>query len=287
MATENTTGDFQSHYFQTSNGKMHYYDEGQGSHVLLFVHGTPVSSWVWRHQIKALRPHFRCIAADHLGFGLSDKPKDYSYHPSELSKNLEQLMDHLKIEKFTLVVHDFGGPIGLAFALREPSRLQGLILLNTWLWKTTDQPGAQKLDKMINSPIGRFLYLYMNFSAKMLIKKAFSDPSMLPKAVHRKYISFVDRKAKRIGHYRIAQWLFGASEWYEEQGQQLEKLQDQKIQIIWGKQDPFIKADALEKWKSKLPQATVMELPSGHFIQEENARELSDAIFNFMQINHR
>ena len=95
---------------------MHYVDEGQGP-PLVFVHGTPDWSFVWRHLIKALSPRYRCIAPDNLGFGLSDKPRDASYAPPEQAANLRQLIEHLGLRDITLVLHDFGGPFGLSYAI--------------------------------------------------------------------------------------------------------------------------------------------------------------------------
>jgi len=104
---------FSSNYLETQWGKIHYLDEGKGE-TILFVHGTPTWSFLYRNYIKELSKNYRCIALDHLGFGLSDKPKNFPGTPQLHSENLKALIDALQLKDITLVVHDFGGPIGLS-----------------------------------------------------------------------------------------------------------------------------------------------------------------------------
>jgi haloalkane dehalogenase len=123
---------FTSRYFDAPAGRMHYLDEGSGDPIL-FVHGNPVWSFVYRHLIKSLCGSYRCIAPDHLGFGLSDKPAHWSYLPEEHAKNLELLLESLNLERITLVINDWGGPIGISYAIRHPERVRNLVITNSWL----------------------------------------------------------------------------------------------------------------------------------------------------------
>jgi haloalkane dehalogenase len=107
---------FTSRYFSVNGKSLHYIDEGQGP-VLLFVHGTPSWSFDFRHVIQKLKTNYRCIAFDHIGFGLSDKPETYDYSIVNYVKTLNAFVTHLKLHDITLVVHDFGGPIGFSFAI--------------------------------------------------------------------------------------------------------------------------------------------------------------------------
>ena len=107
---------FKPHYFDVGPGRIHYVDEGSGETVVM-VHGSPVWSFIYRHLIKGLQANYRCIALDHLGFGLSDKPQKWIYTPEAHSDNLTKLIEHLQLKDITLVVHDFGGPIGLHYAI--------------------------------------------------------------------------------------------------------------------------------------------------------------------------
>src|SRR5262249_20412588 len=120
---------FTSRYLDLDAGRMHYVDEGEG-HPIVMVHGTPDWSFLYRHLIKPLSVGYRCIAPDHLGFGLSDKPIGWGYRPADHARNLRALIDHLGLERYTLVVHDFGGPIGLACAIERPEQVERLVISN-------------------------------------------------------------------------------------------------------------------------------------------------------------
>src|SRR5512133_3021901 len=103
---------FASHYLQLPMGRMHYIDEGHGSPIVM-VHGTPTWSFLYRHLVKRLAADYRCLAPDNLGFGLSNKPAGWSYTPQAHADNLRAFIESLGLRDVTLVVHDFGGPIGL------------------------------------------------------------------------------------------------------------------------------------------------------------------------------
>ena len=115
---------FRSHHFPTPSGDMHYVDEGSGE-VIVFVHGNPSWSFLYRHLIKALSRDHRCIALDNLGFGLSDKPANADYSPRSHSENLTRLIDTLGLKDITLVLHDWGGAIGMGYALEHPGTSSG------------------------------------------------------------------------------------------------------------------------------------------------------------------
>ena len=153
---------FKPHYMPLKAGNMHYIDEGKGD-TILFVHGTPTWSFLYRDFIKALSKQYRCIAIDHVGFGLSEKPNAFSGRPQEHSENLKEFIRRLDLKDMTLVVHDFGGPIGLSAGIAMPERIKRVVLFNTWLWETASNKGVQKIDKIVNSFLGKFLYLHLNF----------------------------------------------------------------------------------------------------------------------------
>src|SRR5687768_281873 len=114
---------FQSHELRLESLRYHYVDEGAGW-PLLFVHGNPTWSFYWRNLILPLRESYRCIAPDHIGCGLSDKPQDYNYRLSQHAANLVELIERLDLNDITLLVHDWGGAIGLRAALTVPQRFK-------------------------------------------------------------------------------------------------------------------------------------------------------------------
>lgn len=272
---------FTSKYIQLQTGKMHYIDEGKGA-VILFVHGTPTWSFLYRNFVKKLSKNYRCIAIDHLGFGLSEKPKTFEGSPEQHSKNLSEFMSKLDLKNIALVVHDFGGPIGLGAGIKNQERVDKIVLFNSWLWATKTDKKAQKIDKMINSWLGKFLYLNLNFSPKVLLKKGFADKNNLPKNVHQHYTKPFPNKSSRVHLLNIGKSLVGSSDWYEEQWQQLDKLADKEWLILWGTKDKFIKSQYLEKWEKRFTKAKIIKFDTGHFIQEEESNRCIEAISNFV-----
>lgn len=273
---------FESRSIKLDAGTMHYIDQGEGE-VLLFVHGTPVWSFVYRDLLKTFSNQYRVIAIDHIGFGLSEKPEGFKGSPQDHARNLEIFIERLDLRDINLVVHDFGGPIGLGAGIQTPDRIKQVILFNSWLWETSNNEEALKIDKVINSFIGRFLYLRLNFSPRVLLKKAFADRRYLSKDIHRQYIRPFPDKRSRMGLYRIAQSLVGSSDWYEEKWGQLSVLEDKPWLILWGMKDQFITLDYLQRWKERLPSAMVHTFQCGHFVQEEATEQAIRAIRDFIQ----
>jgi haloalkane dehalogenase len=260
---------FESKYVDLENGRIHYVVEGEGE-IILFVHGTPTWSFLYRNYIKELSKTNRCIAIDNLGFGLSEYQSGFDGTPKSHSDNLVEFIEKMNLSNINLVVHDFGGPIGLSAAIHNSERISKVIMFNTWLWETKSNKEVVKIDKIINSFLGKFMYMKLNFSAKVLLKKGFYQKSKLTKQLHNQYIGpFLDSKS-RVSTYYLAKSLLGSSDWYQEQWQKLDNISNKKWLILWGKKDSFLTIEHLKKWRSRLPKAKVVELESGHFLQEED-----------------
>ena len=161
---------------------------------ILFVHGTPTWSFEYRHLIRALSASHRCIAPDHLGFGLSQRPADFDYRPESHAQVLAQFVDRLGLDRFTLVVHDYGGPIGLPLALDRPDRVRRLVVLNSWMWSIAGDPRMARGARMLGGRLGRLLYRRANLSLRSLMPYAYGDrkqadprhPPPVPGAVPRR-----------------------------------------------------------------------------------------------------
>ena len=153
-------------------GRIRYVDEGEGRPIVM-VHGTPTWSFLYRHLIKA-SPQHRCVAPDLLGFGLSDRPETVSYRPEDQARRLATLIDTLGLKDFTLIVHDFGGPIGLAYAIEHPDRVRSLVLFNTWMWSLAGDRRFVWLGRILGSGLGRVLYERFGFSVNVLWRRPWS-----------------------------------------------------------------------------------------------------------------
>ena len=130
---------FESHELLLDGHRYHYLDEGQGD-VLLLVHGNPTWSFYWRNLVVALRQRYRVVVVDHIGCGLSDKPRQYHYRLSQHIQNLARLVRQLDLRAITLLAHDWGGAIGIGAALAEPDRYARFVMFNTAAYRSKRMP---------------------------------------------------------------------------------------------------------------------------------------------------
>ena len=267
---DRTVYPFMSRWLQLSAGRMHYVDEGQGE-SLLFVHGTPTWSFEWRHLIRAFAPTHRCLAPDHLGFGLSDRPRNFSYTPEAHAENLARFADTLKLDRYTLIVHDYGGPIGLPLCLRHPERVTRLVLLNTWMWSFAGDRDMQSKARLAGSRLGRWLYRRANLSLRVITPQAYADKRKLTPQIHRQYLDrFPDAWSREAVLWALAQALLGSSRYYDSLWQARDRLQGRPALIVWGLKDTAFRPHHLARWKEVLPSARVVELVDvGHWPHEE------------------
>lgn len=272
---------FQSKFYNSKYGKIHYIDEGNGS-ILLFVHGTPTWSFLYRNYIKELSKNYRCIALDNLGFGLSDKPIDFKGTPELHSEILTKFIDELNLKDINIIVHDFGGTIGLPYAINNSNNINKIIIFNTWLWETKYNKEIQKIDKILNSAIGKFLYLNLNFSPKVLLKKAFFDKSKLSNNLHKQYMLPFPNKTSRYGLLNIGKSLMGSSDWFKSNWERIDSISQKDTLFLWGIKDEFIKEEFLKKWLSKFTNSKVKKFQAGHFVQEECFEESLSEIKEFL-----
>ena len=276
---------FAPHYAEVGGGRMHYVDEGAGPAVVL-VHGTPTWSFLWRRLIAELSTTHRVIAPDHIGFGLSDKPAGWSYRPADHARNLSTLLERLDVGPMTLVVHDFGGPIGLSHAIEHPERVTSLVLFNTFLWSMRDNPTAVRASRLFGSAFGRFLYTRLNLSPRWLIPMSFADRSRLTPAIHRHYTAPFPDADSRMGAWTLAKELVESSEWYDALWARRDRLATIPAQLHWGMKDPAFGPDALARWETVFERAEVHRHDAGHFVQEE-VEGIGGVVRTFIEVHQR
>lgn len=274
---------FTSNYFDVSGHNLHYIDEGKGE-TILFVHGTPSWSFDYRKIIIKLNENYRCIAIDHIGFGLSDKPEHYDYSTLNHSKTLEKFVLAKKLDNVTLVVHDFGGPIGLNFAIKYPEKIKRLVILNSWLWSSAHDFDFLQLSKILKSPILPFLYRYFNFSSRFILPNSFGDKK-ISKQLLKQYTKPFANKSQRNGTVAFAKSLLNDQDWFEELWSNKQVIANKPTLFIWGMKDRMVKSHYLEKFQSGFTNSRTVKLESsGHFPQEEQPYLVLKAIYEFFDL---
>lgn len=261
---------FKSHYISLPAGNMHYVDEGQGKPIIM-VHGNPGWSFEFRNIISEMSKTNRCIAPDHIGFGLSDKPIDFDYLPSSQASNFEQFMDSLDLNDITMIVNDWGGPIGLSYAINHPEKIRKLIILNSWLWSVENERHFQRFSGMMGGTIGKWMIKNFNIFGKVVVKQAIGDKKKLTKKIHRHYYKHLETRKDRKGCYTFPKQIIGSSKWLDSLWQQKGKINSIPTTFIWGMKDIAFREKELNYWVENWHSTKVIKLPeTGHYPQEES-----------------
>jgi haloalkane dehalogenase len=273
---------FRTRALALSSGRVHYVDEGNGPSVL-FVHGTPTWSFEYRHLIQGLRSTHRCVAPDHLGFGLSERPAGFAYTPEAHAAVLREFVERLDLRDLTLVVHDFGGPIGLPLAIAPGSRVGRVVLINTWMWPL-DSPDMRRKAAVAGSWLGRFLYKYANFSLRVLMPSVYGRRAALTREIHRQYLEvFRDREARVTVLHALARALKESAPFYARLRAAADRLGERPALIVWGMKDTAFGPDQLDRWRHLLPAARIVALPdAGHWPHEEQPEAVTAALISWL-----
>jgi haloalkane dehalogenase len=266
---------FEPKRFETGSGAISYLDEGAGDEAVLMVHGNPTWSFFYRKVVLALRGRIRCIVPDHLGCGLSDKPQDYDYALGNHIGNLDRLVESLNLKKVHLIVHDWGGPIGLGTMLPRRERLGKVVILNTAAFADTVIPWRIRFCRA--PVIGEWVVRGFNGFAWPATWMAVIRP--LPDAVKRGFLFPYDSWANRIATHRFVQDIprgRGAPNdiALAKIEAALPLLRDRPVRIIWGGQDFCFNRHYFERWKRLLPGADTDYLSeAGHYLLEDAPEE--------------
>ena len=267
---------FESRWFDSSVGPVHYIDEGQGRPLVLF-HGNPDWSFLYRKIIVELQDRFRCIAMDYPGFGLSAHPgEEYGYTPAEHAAAVSELIDHLDLDDAIVVGADWGGPIGLDVATRMGDRVAGLVIGNTWAWPT-EGGMLEFFSRLMSSRIMQRLIVRRNFFVSPAMKR--SIVGEMSDAEFEHYTAVVPTPASRLGIAEFPRQIRAAGPWLADlEGRVEATLADKPMLLIWGMKDPVFKA-ILPEWESRFPHAQVVRLDNAsHYLQEDEPERIAQAI---------
>jgi haloalkane dehalogenase len=281
---------FRSRCINLDGNLYHFVDEGEGENLLL-LHGNPSWSFYYRKLILALRGSHRLIAVDHIGCGLSDKPQKYPYTLAQHISNVERLVEQRGLRDITLVVHDWGGPIGLGFAVRNPETISRIIILNTVGFPLPKIPWFLRVCG--SKRLGAFLVRRLNLFAKTAARVGVRTGNRMSKEVREAYLAPYDSYAHRVAIHRFIQDIpFRKSSsclpLLQDIEAGLQKLKDIPTLIVWGGKDPVFTLSALQRWREHLPDADVVLLPqSGHYVLEDSPDKVLKEIDAFLTRTHR
>ena len=235
---------------------------------------------MYRHLIQDLSNDYRCVAPDHLGFGLSDKPKGFAYTPVAHANNLETLVDTLNLKDIVLMVHDFGGPIGLSYALNYPQNVRALVVMNTWLWRYR---ALERAGRVLGNPVGELLYKRLNVSVNVLLKQAFSDKAVLTQEILKHYRGPFPTPASREGLFALVNTVEASNAWCETLWSKRDAITYKPTLLAWGMEDKLIPPEFLSRWQETLKTVETLKLDrTGHFVQEEAGRQVTEAVRSFL-----
>lgn len=275
---------FVSRFLEIDGRRLHYVDEGVGPPIV-FLHGNPTWSFYYRELIRGLRDHHRVIVPDHMGCGLSDKPWDYPYTLSTHVANLERLMDALDLRDVTLSVHDWGGAIGMGWAVRHVERVRRLVVFNTAAFLGGRMPFRIRVCRW---PIlGEVAVLGMNAFVLAATRMACVRRRMTPD-VKRGYLRPYDSYAHRVAVLRFVRDIptnsrvpsFGVLQEIE---QRLPRLAHLPTIIFWGMKDFCFTPLYLNEWRRRFPKATVHTFDdAGHYVVEDATDRILPLLSTFL-----
>lgn len=265
---------FEHHRFETPAGDLHYVDEGpREGPVLLCVHGNPTWSLLFRHVIVEQRATRRVVAPDHLGCGLSDQPDPaaFGYRLADHVENLESLVLDLDLRRITLLVHDWGGPIGAEVALRHLDRFEGLVVTNTSLFPSTDIPWRIEACR---GSLGRMLCESFNAFARAATRLCVTR--RMPRRVRRAYVLPYEPPRSATATWRFVDDIpltpdAPSHSLLTRIAAGLPRFRDTPTTLIWGERDWCFTPSFREDLLRRMPWARSVALPeAGHYLFEDD-----------------
>ncbi|MCO4782951.1 MAG: alpha/beta fold hydrolase [Candidatus Cloacimonetes bacterium] len=280
---------FESKYMDIDGLKYHYFDEGEGDPILM-VHGNPTWSFYYRNLASAFKDSNRVIAVDHIGCGLSSKPQKYDYTLENHISNLVKLIVKLDLKNITLVVHDWGGAIGIGAALRHLDCFKQFVILNTYAYKVPKtKMGAFPFGIAFGRVpvLGKIAIRALNGFARGAAKMCALTGDMSERektGMMAPYNSYKNRIAtfqfvkdiptdpSHVSYKTLAAI---------EEG--LPRLKDMPKQVIWGKKDFCFDDTFLSEWKRFFPDIPVYEIPeAGHYVLEDSRQKVIEKVRSFL-----
>ncbi len=274
---------FTSHYHRIGGNRLHFLDEGRGGAVLM-LHGNPTWSFFYRDLVRALADDCRCIVPDHLGMGLSDKPQDYDYHLAAHIANLDSLVTSLGVGKLTLVLHDWGGAIGMGWAVQHPEQVERIVILNTAAFTSDRIPLRIKICRI--PFFGALSVRGLNGFALAATFMTTCRP--LAPEVRAGFVRPYDSWANRVAILRFVQDIPmnpGHRTWpvIKEIESKLKLFAKTPVMIEWGAGDWCFTEAYCRTWQQFFPHARVNLYPdAAHYLLEDKGNEIIPRVRQFI-----
>lgn len=271
---------FQSRYLSLDDGtKIHYVDEGQGVPILL-LHGNPTWSFLYRHIIQELKPHFRCIAFDYPGFGLSETPDNYEFTAEEQANAAYEVVQKLSLDGFYIMMQDWGGPIGFYVAGQMPDAVRGFIIGNTWAWKH-DSWRFSLFSFLVGTALGPISAHLFNGVIRLFL--GMGVYTGLSREDYQMYLMPFKEQSKRKATYIFPQQLIEAAPFLAKVENMLPRVTDKPALLVWGERDFAFQEDERRKFEYLFDEHRTILLPNAsHFVQEDAPEEISKAILDWI-----
>jgi haloalkane dehalogenase len=272
---DSTLYPFESRLFDSSAGQMHYINEGSGTPIL-FCHGNPTWSFLYRGIVARLRHRFRCVAVDYPGFGLSERPQGYGYTIEEHARVVGEFVDHLGLDGFIIMGQDWGGPVSTAVATQRADRVSGVVLGNTWFWPATISfrlfsrvMGGRRMQRKI---------LEENYFVERIMPR--SSAKKLSEQEKEHYRKAQPSPEARRGVAEMPKQIIDAAPLLERLARDVPaKLGSKPALITWGMKDLGFRPRMIPRVRGAFADAVVLELQNAkHYIQEDAPEDIADAI---------
>ncbi|NBC17594.1 MAG: alpha/beta fold hydrolase, partial [Bacteroidetes bacterium] len=214
----------------------------------------------------------------------SDKPPGWTYRPVDHARHIAHLIDTLALRDLTLVVQDWGGPLGLWYAVHHPERIRRLVIMNTWMWPVAQDWHFVGFSTLMGGPLGRLACTYLNAFARVVMPLGFGDRARLTPDAHRHYLRPLDRPEVRKGTWVFPKEIVGSTVWLARLWARRHAITDRPALLVWGLKDLAFREHELRRWQALLPHAETQRLPTvGHYVQEEMGPALVPIVHDFLR----
>jgi pimeloyl-ACP methyl ester carboxylesterase len=279
---------FDAHWLELEGARYHYLDEGpREAPVVLMVHGNPTWSFYYRTLIPTISQAYRVVVPDHVGCGLSDKPQDYAYTLEQHIENLETLVEQLGLKDLALVMHDWGGAIGMGYATRHPQNVSQFVVFNTAAFYHPAVPWRIRTSRY--PLLGDVGVRGLNGFARLALVWALAHRERITPQVRAGYLAPYNSWRNRIAILRFVQDIPMEKEHptrktLDEIEARLKLFEEHPMLIVWGGQDfCFTERDFLPEWTRRFPQAQVRVVEdAGHYVVEDAHERIVPWMLEFL-----